>query len=190
MKLKTFFDEEFKLFSIYDCQRSIPSIIDGLKVSQRKCIFGLIKRGENAGEIKIAQASGWISQCLDKDTLMHLADGSSKTISELADMFDNGTKELEIYSYNEETGEVEMDICEDVWETKVVDHIIDIELDDGEIISLTEDHIVYTDNGQKQVKDLLLTDKILDINIGLVDYHHGEPNDTISNKRDYKKGIS
>lgn len=65
MKLKTFFDDEFKLFSIYDCQRSIPSVIDGFKTSQRKCIFGMIKRGENAGEIKVAQASGWISQCSD-----------------------------------------------------------------------------------------------------------------------------
>lgn len=65
MKLKTFFDDEFRLYSIADCVRSIPSVIDGFKPSQRKCIYGMIKRGENAGEIKIAQASGYISQVSD-----------------------------------------------------------------------------------------------------------------------------
>lgn len=65
MKLKTFFDDEFRLYSIADCVRSIPSVIDGFKPSQRKCIFGMIMRGENAGEIKIAQASGYISQISD-----------------------------------------------------------------------------------------------------------------------------
>ena len=61
MKVKQFFDEEFIHFSIYDCQRSIPSVIDGFKISQRKCIYGMIKRGENSGEAKIAQLSGSIA---------------------------------------------------------------------------------------------------------------------------------
>lgn len=61
MKLKTFFDEEFRLYSIADCVRSIPSVIDGFKPSQRKCIYGMLVRGENAGEGKVAQLSGHIS---------------------------------------------------------------------------------------------------------------------------------
>jgi DNA topoisomerase-2 len=61
MKLKTFFDDEFRLYSIADCVRSIPSVIDGFKPSQRKCIYGMLERGENAGEIKVAQVSGLIS---------------------------------------------------------------------------------------------------------------------------------
>lgn len=65
MKVKDFFDNEFKQFSIADCIRSIPSVVDGFKPSQRKCIFGMIKRGENAGEIKVAQVSGYISQVSD-----------------------------------------------------------------------------------------------------------------------------
>lgn len=65
MKIKHFFDNEFKQYSIADCVRSIPSVIDGFKPSQRKCIFGMIKRGENAGEIKVAQVSGFISQISD-----------------------------------------------------------------------------------------------------------------------------
>lgn len=61
MKLKTFFDDEFRLYSIADCIRSIPSVIDGFKPSQRKCIYGMVVRGENAGEGKVAQLSGHIS---------------------------------------------------------------------------------------------------------------------------------
>jgi DNA topoisomerase-2 len=61
MKMQHFFDNEFKLFSIADCVRSIPSVIDGFKPSGRKCIFGLIKHGENAGEIKVASLAGWVS---------------------------------------------------------------------------------------------------------------------------------
>jgi DNA topoisomerase-2 len=61
MKVQKFFNDDFKNFSIYDCRRSIPSVIDGFKISQRKCIFGMIKRGENAGEIKIAQAGSYVA---------------------------------------------------------------------------------------------------------------------------------
>jgi DNA topoisomerase II len=65
MKLKTFFDGDFKSFSIYDCQRSIPSLIDGLKTGQRKAIYGMVKRGEGAGEMKVAQAAAYISSVTD-----------------------------------------------------------------------------------------------------------------------------
>ena len=160
MKVKDFFDNEFKQYSIADCVRSIPSLIDGFKPSQRKCIFGMIKRG-NSGEIKVASASGWISQCLDKDTVMHLVDGSTVTIGDLALVFNNGIEQVEVNSYNELTGLIELDICENVWETKIVDHIIDIELSTGELISLTEEHVVYTIDGNKEVKDLSIGDRIV-----------------------------
>lgn len=65
MKTKAFFDTEFKGFSIYDNERSIPNMIDGFKPSQRKSIYGMVKRGENAGEIKVAQAAPYCSQVTD-----------------------------------------------------------------------------------------------------------------------------
>lgn len=42
MNMKTFVDGKFREFSNYDNIRSIPSIIDGLKVSQRKAIYGAL----------------------------------------------------------------------------------------------------------------------------------------------------
>lgn len=55
IKFTDFANTKFKLFSMYDCQRSIANVIDGLKITQRKSIHGNLQRGENAPEIKVAQ---------------------------------------------------------------------------------------------------------------------------------------
>ena len=47
-------------FSIYDNLRSIPSICDGLKPSQRKILYYMLKNNVNK-DIKVAQLSGYIS---------------------------------------------------------------------------------------------------------------------------------
>ncbi len=38
-----FAQSQYRLFSLYDCDRSIPHIIDGLKITQRKVVYTLIK---------------------------------------------------------------------------------------------------------------------------------------------------
>lgn len=53
MRIKDFFNSDFKNFSNADNVRSIPSIIDGFKDSQRKAIYGMILHGN--GEIKVSQ---------------------------------------------------------------------------------------------------------------------------------------
>lgn len=55
-----FVDKELAHFSHYDIERSIPSVIDGLKPSQRKIMFGVFKRG--AGEVKVEQLAGYVSE--------------------------------------------------------------------------------------------------------------------------------
>jgi DNA topoisomerase-2 len=55
------FREEVREFSIYDCQRSIPSGIDGFKPSQRKIIFGMQKKFGNS-EVKVSIASAGIME--------------------------------------------------------------------------------------------------------------------------------
>ena len=47
-------------FSIYDNLRSIPSLCDGLKPSQRKILYYMLKNNVNK-DIKVAQLSGYIS---------------------------------------------------------------------------------------------------------------------------------
>ena len=56
-----FINRELILFSMYDNQRSIPSLCDGLKPSERKILFGCFKRNLR-DEVKVAQLVGYISE--------------------------------------------------------------------------------------------------------------------------------
>lgn len=67
VSISNFVNRELVQFSIYDNQRSIPHVMDGLKPSQRKILFSCLKRNlflkENgSGEIKVAQLSGYVSE--------------------------------------------------------------------------------------------------------------------------------
>ncbi len=56
-----FIHKDLKHFSNYDNSRSIPHIMDGLKPSQRKILYGAILRGLDKDEIKVAQLAGFVS---------------------------------------------------------------------------------------------------------------------------------
>jgi len=56
-----FIHDELIHFSIADNIRSIPSVVDGLKPSQRKILFGCLKRGLRA-EVRVAQLAGYVSE--------------------------------------------------------------------------------------------------------------------------------
>jgi DNA topoisomerase II len=64
LTITDFLNNEMILFSIDDCKRSIPSMIDGLKESQRKIIFSAFKRKLNYNDksIKVAQFSGYVAE--------------------------------------------------------------------------------------------------------------------------------
>jgi len=56
-----FIHKEFIHFSKYDCDRSIPNLMDGLKISLRKILFAAFKKNLST-EIKVAQFSGYVSE--------------------------------------------------------------------------------------------------------------------------------
>ena len=56
-----FVDKEMIHFSKYDCERSIPNLIDGFKTSLRKIIYAAFKKNL-VKEIKVAQFSGYVSE--------------------------------------------------------------------------------------------------------------------------------
>ena len=58
---KEFVDLDLVHFSTYDNERSIPSVVDGLKPSQRKVLYGAFKKNLKS-EIKVAQFSGYVSE--------------------------------------------------------------------------------------------------------------------------------
>jgi DNA topoisomerase II len=59
--IKELFAQDVRSFSIYDCQRSLPSGIDGFKPSMRKIIYGMLKKFPDQ-EIKVSLASAGISE--------------------------------------------------------------------------------------------------------------------------------
>jgi len=56
-----FINNDMIHFSIYDNERSIPNICDGLKICLRKILFSALKKKLNS-EIKVAQFSGYVSE--------------------------------------------------------------------------------------------------------------------------------
>jgi DNA topoisomerase-2 len=56
-----FVDREMIHFSKYDCDRSIPNMVDGLKISIRKILFSCFKRNL-VNELKVAQLAGYVSE--------------------------------------------------------------------------------------------------------------------------------
>jgi len=61
VKYEDFVNNELIHFSVYDCQRSIPNLVDGLKTSLRKILYCAFKR-KLTTEIKVAQFSGFVSE--------------------------------------------------------------------------------------------------------------------------------
>ncbi|OMO96852.1 DNA topoisomerase II, eukaryotic-type [Corchorus olitorius] len=61
IKYTEFINKELILFSMADLQRSIPSMVDGLKPGQRKILFCCFKRNF-VKEAKVAQFSGYVSE--------------------------------------------------------------------------------------------------------------------------------
>lgn len=56
-----FINNEMIHFSTYDCARSIPNMVDGLKTSLRKILYCAFKRPLTS-ELKVAQFSGYVSE--------------------------------------------------------------------------------------------------------------------------------
>jgi DNA topoisomerase-2 len=61
IQYEEFINKEMIHFSKYDCDRSIPNLMDGLKISLRKILFAAFKKNLTS-EIKVAQFSGYVSE--------------------------------------------------------------------------------------------------------------------------------
>ena len=62
--ISDFLNTEMIKFSLDDCKRSIPGMMDGLKESQRKVLFACFKRNlKNSGKtLKVAQLAGYVAE--------------------------------------------------------------------------------------------------------------------------------
>ena len=60
----SFIHKDLIHFSNDDLERSIPHIMDGLKPSQRKILYGSILRKLDKDEVKVSQLAGLSKSCL------------------------------------------------------------------------------------------------------------------------------
>ena len=58
----TFIDQELIRYSIDDCMRSLPNLLDGLKQSQRKILYAVFKKNLRQKSMKVAQLSGYVAE--------------------------------------------------------------------------------------------------------------------------------
>eukprot|EP00759_Apiculatamorpha_spiralis_P009377 PhF_6_TR15990/c0_g1_i1/m.25083/K03164/TOP2; DNA topoisomerase II len=61
IRYKDFINKELIQFSIADCERSIPCVVDGFKPGQRKILYCCFKRNLRTS-IKVAQLAGYVSE--------------------------------------------------------------------------------------------------------------------------------
>lgn len=61
LKYEEFVSKDLIHFSNYNLERSIPSVVDGLKTSQRKILYSAFKRNLKS-EIRVAQFAGYVSE--------------------------------------------------------------------------------------------------------------------------------
>lgn len=57
-----FLDQELVRYSIDDCQRSLPCLVDGLKQSHRKILYAVFKKNLVAHSMKVAQLAGYVAE--------------------------------------------------------------------------------------------------------------------------------
>jgi DNA topoisomerase II len=62
VKYEDFIHKELIHFSNYDLERSIPCMVDGFKISQRKIIYSCFKRNLVDDEIRVAQLASYVSE--------------------------------------------------------------------------------------------------------------------------------
>lgn len=62
LTISSFFDNVFVRYSEHSVKRMVPSVVDGLKPSQRKILWAGIKRKLFENEIKVVQFAGYISE--------------------------------------------------------------------------------------------------------------------------------
>lgn len=83
-QMSEFLDKQLIKFSIEDCARSIPCMLDGYKESQRKIVYTCFEKNLSHEEIKVAQLSAIVAQLTE---YKHGEQNLSDTIINMAQRF-------------------------------------------------------------------------------------------------------
>lgn len=98
--------------------------------------------------------------CLHGDTLIPLTDGRNVRIADLVKMHERG-ESIEVYSYDIERQKIVPGKVTDAWQTKTVDELYEVELDDGTVVKCTGNHPFLLRKGEYVRADELEPDTSL-----------------------------
>ena len=160
MAAHDFFNDSLRLYSAHSNVRGIPFIGDGFKEAQRKALWGMLDRGENAGLITVERVSASCAACFTADTLVLLEDGSQKIIGEI--VFDFSTSiDQYVKSFDEATQQFVVSKVINAFMTKFASTLIKMTLEDDTEIMVTPEHQFLTDRGWVMAKDLTHDDNLI-----------------------------
>lgn len=170
--ISEYLDQDYKEYAKYVVEnRAIPSVIDGLKPTQRKIVYIANKVWKTGKEkpYKVFQLTGRIAadahyhhgDCLDPSTEILLSDGSYITIEEWYTKYPN--IKLKVLAYDEKSKKFIEAIGHSPRIGQVTDIEYEIEMEDGSIFKCTGNHPFLTQRGWVQAKDLTKDDDILNL---------------------------
>ena len=129
--------------------RALPSVRDGLKPVQRRIIATIIKSGNHGALHSSSAIVGDCMKCFTGDTEVKTLDGDIR-LDELIKDF-NGKK---IWSKSLDNRDILTNI-KNVFITKEVTELLELEFEDGYTVKCTPDHRFLTNNrGWVEAKDL------------------------------------
>ena len=121
-------------------------------------LLGLERNG-NTG--KVDHPDGGKYGCFTGDTKVSLTDGRELSFLQIVDEFNSGKKNF-VYSFNEKTKSIEPKLIEKAWCTKKNAELIEVELDSGEIIKCTPNHLfMLRDGSYKEAISLKENDSLM-----------------------------
>lgn len=159
-----FLSNDYKEFAMYVIEnRALASCIDGLKPVHRKIIHtaNLLWKTGNEKPLKIFQLAGKVaSDCLHYDSEILLANGESIKIGDWFHKYPN--VKLEVVCVDE-NGDATISVGFNP-RAALQKYIYEIELEDGTIHKLSENHLVrLTNNTYKKVSLLTMDDEVKSI---------------------------
>jgi ribonucleoside-diphosphate reductase alpha chain len=120
------------------------------------------KSGSGEPGIYLSNDKDWGTNpcCVDGETLV-MTDKGEMTMAQLVSEYQNGSN-IKVVSFSEDTGDLEFRSVEAAAMTREDASVIKIETEDGQTITLTPDHRVYTENrGYVEAADLTEDDILL-----------------------------
>lgn len=176
-----FLNDEYLEYAKYVIeQRAIPSLIDGLKPTQRKILYicNKVWPSGSGRPMKVFQIGGRIAaeayyhhgDCISDSTMIQLADGSHITIQEWYEKYKDA--EFVVNCYDETNKKIKKSLAHSIRIGHVTDEYYEIELEDGTIIECTDNHPFLVNDNWLFANELTIHNELTFIN------HHDENNDS------------